>query len=78
MPSYLTIAFSCFLAYISTFVYCFIRNLTNARRTGFPSIIVPWDQNHLIWIVISVPLRPLLAKWLPRFIYERLSLTMYA
>lgn len=77
MPSYLTIAGSIIVCYFSTFVYHLIRNLYYARKSGFQSIIVPWDQNHLIWIVISVPLRSLLRKWLPRWLFQRMALTIY-
>lgn len=77
MPSYLTISASIVVAYFSTFVYHLIRNLSYARKSGFPSVLVPWDQNHFIWIIISVPLRPYLEKWLPQWIYNRLVLCIY-
>lgn len=77
MPSYLIITASIVVAYFSTFVYHLIRNLSYATKSGFPSVIVPWDQNHLIWIIISVPLRPYLEKWLPQWIYNRLVLCIY-
>lgn len=65
------------LLYFSTFAYCFVRNYLNARKSGFPSIIVPIDQNHVLWMILSVPLRPWLQKYLPGFIYKRLALTIY-
>jgi len=63
--------------YCSTFVYCLIRNAYLASKTGFPSIVVPWDQNHFIWMVTSVPLRTHLQNWLPMWMYNRLVLTIY-
>lgn len=77
MPSVLTIAATTVVAYLSTFIYCFIRNFSNSRKTGFPSIIVPWDQNHMVWMIISVPLRPWLQRRLPKWIYDRISLCIY-
>ncbi|TKA66445.1 hypothetical protein B0A55_10006 [Friedmanniomyces simplex] len=77
MPSLVTIAASLVAAYFSTFVYCFIRNLLNARKSGFPIVIIPWDQNHWAWMLLGVPLRPLLKKWLPKPIWERLALSIY-
>ncbi|KYG41897.1 hypothetical protein M433DRAFT_7589 [Acidomyces richmondensis BFW] len=77
MPSIFIIFLAFAVAYYSTFVYCLIRNAYLARKTGFPSIVVPWDQNHFIWMVTSVPLRPRLQKWLPRWMYSRLVLTIY-
>lgn len=74
---FLRVATTLVFAYVSTFIYRFIRNFLNARKSGFPSIIVPIDQNHLLWIILSVPLRPLLQKWLPKVVYERLALTIY-
>ncbi|EME43155.1 cytochrome P450 monooxygenase-like protein [Dothistroma septosporum NZE10] len=77
MPSLLTILGALVLAYSSTFIYNFIRNLNYARKSGMPYFIVPWDQNHFIWMIASVPLRPTLKRHLPTWIYERLALTIY-
>ncbi|KAK5120799.1 hypothetical protein LTR85_005866 [Meristemomyces frigidus] len=77
MPSILAVAAALIAAYCSTFLYCFIRNFFSARKTGFPSVIVPWDQNHFVWMVCSVPLRPLLQRWLPQVVYDRIVLTIY-
>ena len=77
MPSLLTVTATLVAAYFSTFIYCFIRNFFNARNTGFPSVICPWDQNHFVWMIISVPLRPWLQKHLPKYVYDRLVLTIY-
>lgn len=77
MPTILTVVGTVIAAYFSTFVYCFIRNFINVRGIDLPSIIVPWDQNHFLWMVTSVPLRPILQRYLPKFVYDRLVLTIY-
>jgi hypothetical protein len=77
MPSILTILGTVVAAYLSTFVYALIRNLINARKTGFPYIVVPIDQNHFTWMIASVPLRPWLQRNLPSWIWNRLTLTIY-
>ncbi|KAK4542300.1 hypothetical protein LTR36_006953 [Oleoguttula mirabilis] len=74
---FLKIAAALIAAYCSTFLYCITRNFFTARKTGFPSVIVPWDQNHFFWMVCSVPLRPHLQKWLPKPVYDRIVLTIY-
>ncbi|GAB7331920.1 hypothetical protein MBLNU13_g03844t1 [Cladosporium sp. NU13] len=77
MSSLLTII-GCLLAfYLARFPYNLARNYVAARKLGLPIIIVPIDQHHLIWMLISVPLRPVFKKYLPESIYERLSLVTY-
>jgi hypothetical protein len=44
--------------YLARFPYNLARNYIAARKLGLPIIIVPIDQHHLIWMLISVPLRP--------------------
>lgn len=78
MPSYVVIALALFGLYASTFVYTFILNYLHARKSNLPYVCVPWDQNHLFWMLASVPSRPFLKKHLPTWIWERLSLTVYA
>ncbi|CAJ2509377.1 Uu.00g144030.m01.CDS01 [Anthostomella pinea] len=68
MPSIAVIAVGLLAAYCATFVYKFVRNYINARKTGLPMIFVPWDQNSFFWMAFSVPLRPHLQKWLPKWI----------
>ena len=77
MPSILAIGATLVAAYLSTFIYSLFRNFVNARKTGFPSVIVPWDQNHFFWMLTSVPLRPWLQKVLPKYIYGRLVQCIY-
>lgn len=77
MPTTLAIASTLVVAYFSTFIYCFIRNTFVARKTNFPSVFVPWDQNHIVWMITSVPLQPYLKQYLPKVIYDRLVLCIY-
>jgi hypothetical protein len=44
--------------YLARFPYNLARNYIAARKLGLPIIIVPIDQHHIIWMLISVPLRP--------------------
>lgn len=77
MPSVLAILATATVAYFLTFIYALIRNLLNARKTGLPYIIIPWDQNHLLWMVTCVPLRPWFERNLPTIIWERLNMCIY-
>ncbi|KAI5365151.1 Putative cytochrome P450 [Septoria linicola] len=78
MPSYTAFALVVVSLYLSTFAYNFIRNFLNARKSGLPYFCVPWDQNHFLWMILSVPLRPHLKKALPAYIWDRLALTVYS
>ncbi|KAK3696343.1 hypothetical protein LTR37_018008 [Vermiconidia calcicola] len=77
MASVLLICGTLIAAYFSTFIYCLIRNLFNARKTGLPAIIVPFDQNHILWMMFSVPYQQWFREHLPRVVYDRLVLCMY-
>ncbi|KAE9366377.1 cytochrome P450 [Stipitochalara longipes BDJ] len=74
MPSPLIILASFLSIYCFSLVYRLLINFVNARKSGFPYIIIPWDQDHLLWLVVCVPLRPLIKKYMPKWIYDRLSI----
>lgn len=63
--------------YFTSYGYALIRNIVNARKSGLPYVVVPWDQNSFFWMVANVPLQPILQNLLPEWIYGRLSLTFY-
>lgn len=77
MPSLLVIAVTLLAAYAFTYIYTFIRNVINARKTGLPSIWVPWNQQHIVWMLISPPLRGWFEQHLPARIFNRLTLCIY-
>ncbi|KAH8810899.1 cytochrome P450 [Xylogone sp. PMI_703] len=77
MPSVLAIIASLLFVYSSSLVYRLLINLSNAKESGFPYLFIPWDQNHFLWMTVSVPLRPWLSRNMPKWIYDRLSLTIY-
>ena len=58
MLSLLTIIGCLVALYLARFPYNLARNYIAARKMGLPIIIVPIDQHHLVWMLISVPLRP--------------------
>jgi cytochrome P450 len=77
MPSFFTIAGSLVLIYILSLGYRLIANLSHAWKSGFPYLVIPWDQNQFVWMITSVPLRPWLKRYMPTWIWDRLSLTIY-
>lgn len=77
MPSILAIIATAAGAYFLTFIYKLIRNFYYAKKSGFPAIIIPWDQNHFVWMVACVPLRPWFKRNLPTWIWNRLTLCIY-
>lgn len=52
-------------------------NYFRARTTNFPLLISPTHPNHIPWTILSVPLRPLLHRYLPSNLYTRLNHTTY-
>jgi cytochrome P450 len=77
MASLLTIVGSLVLVYCLSLVYRLLVNLVNAKKSGLPYIFIPLDQNHFIWMLVSVPLRPWLTRNMPKWVNDRLSLTIY-
>ncbi|KAJ4422651.1 hypothetical protein N0V82_002655 [Gnomoniopsis sp. IMI 355080] len=77
MASTLAIVGSLLVIYCISLLYRILQNLLNAKRSGLPYIIIPWDQNSFLWMVVSVPLRPWLATHMPTWINDRLSLTIF-
>ncbi|KXT14451.1 hypothetical protein AC579_4801 [Pseudocercospora musae] len=77
MPSLVTIGVALLVVYFSSFVHRFLTNWRNAQKSGLPYFFVPLDQNHFIWMITSVPLRPWLKRNLPTWITDRISLCIY-
>ncbi|RDW82199.1 cytochrome P450 monooxygenase-like protein [Coleophoma cylindrospora] len=77
MPTLLTIVVALVVIYASSLAYVLLQNVRKAKKSGFPYVIVPWDQNHFLWMLSSVPLRPWLRKNLPTWLYDRVTLTIY-
>lgn len=77
MPSILLVITTLVAAYSSTFIYCFIRNLINGRKTGIPLILVPIDANWIPWMIGGVAFKQWFQENLPRNIYMRLATTIY-
>lgn len=77
MASFLAILGSLVAIYLISLLYRISQNFLHARRSGLPYIIIPWDQNAFLWMVSSVPLRPWLAAHMPKWINDRLSLTIF-
>ena len=74
-PSTILIAFV--LVYASWNLQALYANYRKARQSGFPVLVTLVDPNNLIWIIFSVAFRPVLAQYLPSFIYDRVIPTIY-
>lgn len=77
MPSILTIITSVLVIYLSSQVYHMLGNLIKAKKSNFPYFIIPWDQNSIPWMILGHPLRPWLTRNMPKWIWDRLSLTIF-
>lgn len=60
MLSFFAIVAGLLALYMVRFPYNLTRNYITARKMGLPIIVVPIDQNHFLWMIMSVPLRPIL------------------
>ncbi|KAK6503592.1 hypothetical protein TWF481_008605 [Arthrobotrys musiformis] len=63
--------------YLSYFYLKLFRNWKNARKTGLPIVLIPAAQDNPLWMVVCIPLRPLLKRFLPEDIFIRLGMTMH-
>ncbi|CZT21923.1 uncharacterized protein RCC_07790 [Ramularia collo-cygni] len=77
MLSMFTVIAALIVIYFSSYGYALLRNYFNARKSGLPYVFVPWDQDGYFWMAASVPLQPFMQRFLPEWIYTRLSLTIY-
>ena len=77
MISYSTILITAVVAYSVWYFQSLFVNYRAARRSRFPIFVSPVNHNNLIWIVVSVTLRPVLARCLPSFLYDRIIPTIY-
>ena len=58
-------------------LYSLFRNYLSARKSGLPIIIFPFNNYHPLWMVLSVPLRPLFERYLPAWMYKSINLATY-
>ena len=77
MPSLLIIVGFLALVLFAHSAYRLAVNAYYARKTKLPYLIIPIDQNSFFWMLCAVPLRPLLKKRLPQWVWERVSITIY-
>lgn len=77
MPSFVAITGTLLAAYTFSYVYTFIKNTVNARKSGLPAIYLPWKSQHIVCMLISPPLRGWFEQHLPAVVFSRLTLCIY-
>lgn len=77
------------MAILTTFILCVVLpyvlwncqsllvNYRKARESGYPILVCPAHTNNILWMIFSVALRPLLAQYLPRSLYDRIKAGIY-
>lgn len=75
--SWLTIFLSLWLVWVLSCLQRLYKNYVSARKTGLPIIILPINHYNPIWMVLSVPMRPLFEKYLPTWMFEPIELATY-
>jgi hypothetical protein len=77
MLGFFTILLGLSTAYILSNIYSLYSNYRIARASGVPVIVCPVYPDNIIWIIIKVPLRPILKRILPTFIFERINISIF-
>lgn len=72
-----TITICVVLSYAVWYFQTLFANYRKAQRSGFPILVCPVDTNNVLWMVFSVPLRPILARYLPTIAYNRIKAAIY-
>ncbi|OAQ85151.1 cytochrome p450 domain-containing protein [Purpureocillium lilacinum] len=55
----------------------FYRNYQDAIRSGLPVILCPVNNQSILYIIAQVPLRPILARFLPEPLFDRVRLSIF-
>lgn len=63
--------------FLLSYVFPFAKNSLIAYRTGLPRVHIFWQPHSFVWMVAGVPLRPLLQRHLPTWLWNRLAITIY-
>lgn len=64
------------VAWITWTIISLIISYREARKIGLPILVTPVNKSF-VWVVLQVPLRPLLEKYLPDSIFFRFELSTY-
>lgn len=75
--SWILIVLILFTVWIGSNIYALIKNYLAARKSGFPLVICPINPNHVLWMLTSVPLRPILKRFLLDSLFHRLNMSIY-
>ena len=74
---WLTIAASLVGAYLLLCVFSLLRNYSSARKTGFAIVVTPINPSNPAWMALAVTFRPMLQRFLPGPLWERVKLGIY-
>ena len=74
---WLNIAASLVGAYLLVCVFSLFRNYSIARKTGFAILVTPVNPSNPAWMVLSVAFRPMLKRFLPSALWERIKMGIY-
>ncbi|KIW92230.1 uncharacterized protein Z519_07214 [Cladophialophora bantiana CBS 173.52] len=75
--SWISILLTLYGLWVVSTLWNLFKNYLSARKTGLPIIIFPLNNYHPIWMIFSVPLRPLFERFLPGWAYEPINLATY-
>ncbi len=58
-------------------VWSLVTNYLTARKSSFPISVAPTNPSNFLWMVLCVPLRPILSNFLPAAIWESMRKSVY-
>jgi len=73
----LTIILTLLITAISYYCYALHTSHLSALKIGLPVVLCPVNPLNVFWLVVSVPLRPLLLRILPKFLWQRFEIATY-
>ena len=65
------------LLYVLSYFATLYKHYREGRATGLPLVVCPINPDNIIYMIISVPIRPLLERVLPEWIYFGIRPSIY-
>jgi hypothetical protein len=65
------------ILYIAWCIKGLLANYGKASKSGFPVYITVVNPDNILWMLVSVLLRPFLSRFLPAALYDRVKLAIY-
>lgn len=65
------------IAPLTYYLYALYKSYRLALKIGLPIVIVPIDPHNPLWLICSVPLKPILSRLLPAVLWHKFEIITY-